>query len=60
MREDVMLHFLDATYFKRRESPSWASLRFSGNNKIILGVGERESGELLIRGNAAVGGWGQD
>lgn len=35
-----MLHFLDATYFKRRESPSWASLRFSGNNKIILGVGE--------------------
>lgn len=24
------------------------------------GRGERESGELLIRGNAAVGGWGQD
>lgn len=40
-----MLHFLDATYFKRRESPSWPSLRFSGNNKIILGsVGETAAG----------------
>lgn len=63
MREDVMLHFLDATYFKRRESPG-LPYGFPVITRLSWALekqrrGGEGSGELLIRGNAAVGGWGQ-